>query len=153
MYCISLTVAGKQSYALKKLLNWKDKMATHTSMLFPGASWIGTYWLYDIRFMYCIWLIVAGKQSCALKNLYCPHPVNVLPASMGYKMIANQMAGLLGHPVNVLPASMGYNMMYHGSELICILSNGTSMFQVPVATQMYARKRRLLLSAGTPVAG
>ena len=56
-------------------------------------------------------------------------------------MIANQMAGLLGHPVNVLPASMAYKMMYHGSELISILSNGTSMFQVPVATQMYARKR------------
>ena len=69
------------------------------------------------------------------------HPVNVLPASMGYKMIANQMAGLLRHPVNVLPASMAYKMMYHGSELICILSNGTSMFQVPVATQMYACKR------------
>ena len=60
---------------------------------------------------------------------------------MGYKMIANQMAGLLGHPVNVLPASMAYKMMYHGSELICILTNGTSMFQVPVATQIYARKR------------
>ena len=56
-------------------------------------------------------------------------------------MIANQMAGLLRHPVNVLPASMGYKMMYHGSELIFLLSNGTSMFQVPVATQMYARKR------------
>ena len=64
------------------------------------------------------------------------HLVNVLPASMGYKMIANQMAGLLGHSVNVLPASMGYNMMYHGSELIFILSNGTSMFQVPMATQI-----------------
>ena len=60
---------------------------------------------------------------------------------MGYKMTANQMAGLLRHPVNVLPASMGYKMMYHGSELISILSNGTSMFQVPVGTQMYARKR------------
>ena len=48
---------------------------------------------------------------------------------------------MTGHPVNVLPASIGYKMMNHGSELICILSNGTSMFQVPVATQMYARKR------------
>ena len=56
-------------------------------------------------------------------------------------MIANQMVGLLGHLVNVLPASIGYKLMYHGSELICILSNGISMFQVPVATHMYARKR------------
>ena len=55
-------------------------------------------------------------------------------------MIANLMVGLLGHSVNVLPASSGYKM-YHGSELICILSNGTSMFQVPMATQNYARIR------------
>ena len=49
-------------------------------------------------------------------------------------MISNKMAGLLGHPVNLLPTSMGYKMACHGSELIWILSNGTSMFQVPVAT-------------------
>ena len=40
---------------------------------------------------------------------------------MGYTIIANQMAGLLGHPVNVLPAAIAYQLMYHGSELICIL--------------------------------
>ena len=48
---------------------------------------------------------------------------------------------LPGHPVNVLPAAIAYQLMYHGSELICILSNGTSMFQVPMATQNYARIR------------
>ena len=31
--------------------------------------------------------------------------------------------------------------MYHCSELICILSNDTSMFQVAVATLIYTRKR------------
>ena len=70
-----------------------------------------------------------------------PLPVSVRPAVMGYKMIANQMAGLLGHPVKARPAVMGYKMMYHGPELISILTNGTPMFQLPVATQMYARKR------------
>ena len=44
-------------------------------------------------------------------------------------------------PVSVRPAVMGYKMMYHGPELISILTNGTPVFQVPVATQMYARKR------------
>ena len=69
--------------------------------------------------------------------MYCLLPVSVRPAVMGYKMIANQMAGLLGHPVSVLPASMAYKMRYHGSELICILSNDTSMFQVAQWVTMY----------------
>ena len=68
-----------------------------TNILLPRAIWIGTYWFYDIRLV------------------SCPLPVSVLPAVMGYKMIANQMAGLLGHPVSVLPALhwFAYCQMVH----------------------------------------
>ena len=52
---------------------------------------------------------------------------------------------LPGHPVNVLPSAIPYQLMYHGSELIYTLSNGTTMFQVPVTTQMYACKRLIVL--------
>ena len=84
----------KKKLCVIKVLNWKDKMATNS--LLPWASWIGTYWFYDIRLV------------------YSPLPVIVCPRCVGYTMIANQMAGLLGHPVIVCPRCVGYaGIQYH----------------------------------------
>ena len=90
-----------------------------TNILLPRAIWIGTYWFYDIRLV------------------SCPLPVSVLPAVMGYKMIANQMAGLLGHPVSVLPALhwFAYCQMVHQCFKClwprkCTLVNGSAGYNV-----------------------
>ena len=81
-----------------------------TNSLLPWESWIGTYWFYDIR----------------LVN--APLPVNVCPRCVGYTMIANQMAGLLGHPVSVCLRCIDFHIVkwYMNVSSACGQANGRS---------------------------
>ena len=76
-----------------------------------------------------------GKLNVSNANLHIGFMISG-QCTNGY-----QMAILLGYPVEVLPAAIDNQLLCNGSELICILSNGASMFQVPLASLMYTRKR------------
>ena len=69
MYCIWLIIAGKQSYALKQLLNWKNKMATHIYL--PRVSWIVQ--TTDLHILWYLFNQMAGLIG---------YPVNVLPDAL-----------------------------------------------------------------------